>query len=168
MEWDSAMSSFLFFTLTTLVSIYLLNRFKRKSGPPLPPGPRGIPILGSLHQIDPVSPHKSFIKMANDYAKDGLFGIQLGSVYTVVMTDHSVVKEALSKDAFMGRPPLYLTHGIMNGYGIIAADGELWKDQRKLTSTWMRLLGAARGALSRPRLTSHLDASADALEKVFD
>ncbi|XP_077292941.1 cytochrome P450 enzyme phantom [Arctopsyche grandis] len=165
MEWDSAMNTFLIFTWTTLVSIYILNRFKKKSGLPLPPGPRGIPILGSLHQIDPVSPHKSFMKMADDYAKDGLFGIQLGSVYTVVVTDHLVVKEALSMDAFMGRPPLYLTHGIMEGYGIIAADGKLWKDQRKLTSSWMRILGAARGALSRPRLTFHLEASADILEK---
>lgn len=104
---------------TIIVGLLFLKRPRQKSGPPLPPGPKGLPILGSLHKLDPTNPTKSLIEMAEQYGSDGLFSIKMGSVFTVVLTDYNLIKEALNKDAFSGRAPLFLTHGLMEGYGKI-------------------------------------------------
>lgn len=41
----------------------------------------------------------------------------MGSVYTILLSDPQLVRQAFAKDVFAGRAPLYLTHGIMKGYG---------------------------------------------------
>lgn len=146
---------------------WLLSKF-RFTNPPYPPGPIGFPILGSLASMDAVSPHISLINMANKYGKNGMFSVQLGSIYTVVLTDPILIKKAFNNDIFSGRPDLYMTTGVMDGMGVIFSNGELWKDHRKLLSNWMRTLGAARGAITRPRLMERMKCSADQLEKVFN
>lgn len=81
----------------------------------LPPGPYGIPLLGYLPWIDAKFPHITLTNLAKKYGP--IYGLRMGSLYTVVLTDPRLVKQAFAKDAFAGRAPLYLTHGMMQGYG---------------------------------------------------
>lgn len=81
----------------------------------MPPGPWGLPIVGFLPFMDGDQPHLTLTKVAKQFGP--IFGISMGSVYTVVLSDHKLVREAFAKDAFSGRAPLYLTHGIMHGNG---------------------------------------------------
>ncbi|CAB3242030.1 unnamed protein product [Arctia plantaginis] len=77
-------------------------------------------------------------------------------VYAVVLSDHKLVRDAFAKDSFSGRAPLYLTHGIMHGNGIICAEGGLWRDQRKLITTWLKSFGMSKHSVSRQKLEKRI------------
>ncbi|XP_050505527.1 cytochrome P450 306a1 isoform X3 [Diabrotica virgifera virgifera] len=117
----------------------------------LPPGPWGIPIFGYLLWLDPKSPYLTLTNLAKKYGS--VYGLKLGNVYTVVLTDPKVIKTVFSKDATTGRAPLYLTHGIMNGYGLICSEGDLWKEHRRFTFNTLRQFGGTKvGGTQRKKM----------------
>nr|QRG28707.1 CYP306A1 [Chilo infuscatellus] len=122
----------------------------------LPPGPWGLPILGYLPFINPKHPHLTLTKLSKTYGP--IYGIGMGNIYAVVLSDHKLVRDAFSKEAFSGRAPLYLTHGIMHGNGIICAEGALWKDQRKQVSSWLKSFGMSKHSISRDKLEKRIAA----------
>ncbi|KAK7873114.1 hypothetical protein R5R35_006344 [Gryllus longicercus] len=83
----------------------------------LPPGPRGLPLVGSLLSLDARAPHLSLTALARRHAPAGAFSLRLGAVRCVVLTDAALVRRAFELDACAGRAPLFLTHGIMGGKG---------------------------------------------------
>ena len=105
----------------------------------LPPGPYGVPILGYLPFLNPVAPYLTLTNLCDRFGK--VFSVQLGQVTCIVLADAAVIRQAFSRSDFSGRAPLYLTHGIMNGFGLICAEGDLWKCQRKFTADFMRKFG---------------------------
>ncbi|XP_031781543.1 cytochrome P450 306a1 isoform X2 [Nasonia vitripennis] len=96
--------------VTFVLLIVYLGRSKKR----LPPGPRGLPIIGNLLSINPKTPHESLAKIAWEHGP--VCGLYMGSVYTVLLSDPKLVRQLFAKDTFSGRAPLYLTHGIMKGY----------------------------------------------------
>ncbi|XP_058169927.1 cytochrome P450 306a1 [Anopheles ziemanni] len=76
----------------------------------------------------------------------------MGQVYTVVLADPNIIRLVLSKEESTGRAPLFITHGIMGGYGIICAEGALWRDQRRLSIEWLRRLGMVKFGPTRSDL----------------
>ncbi|XP_066602888.1 cytochrome P450 306a1 [Prorops nasuta] len=137
------------FLLTVLYLFY-----RSSSGRKLPPGPIGLPVVGYLPWLDGKAPHQSLTGLARKYGP--ICGLKLGSVYTVLLTDPRLVRLTLAKDAFTGRAPLYLTHGIMKGYGLICAEGEIWKDQRKFVSTCLKNLGMVKFGSRRDHLEARI------------
>ncbi|KAH0954656.1 hypothetical protein HN011_004368, partial [Eciton burchellii] len=122
--------------------ILLLYVYKGRRNLRLAPGPRGVPILGYLPWIDPERPHLSLTDLARKYGP--ICGLRMGSVYTILLSDPQLVRQAFAKDAFAGRAPLYLTHGIMQGYGLISAEGDLWKDQRRFVAGCLKNFGMVK------------------------
>ncbi|EOA22871.1 hypothetical protein CARUB_v10003602mg [Capsella rubella] len=65
---------------------------KRSPHPPLPPGPRGLPIVGNLPFLDP-NLHTYFTKLAKSYGP--IFKLNLGSKLTVVVNSPALAREIL-------------------------------------------------------------------------
>lgn len=120
----------------------------------MPPGPWGIPILGFLPWVDPNKPHATFTELSHDYGY--IYSLRLGELIVVVLSHPTVIKEALSKDIFTGRAPLWLTHGFMNNNGLIAVEGEKWKEQRKFVTGCLKSLGAVKIGGKRELMQSRI------------
>ncbi|EOY22941.1 Cytochrome P450, family 706, subfamily A, polypeptide 6 [Theobroma cacao] len=85
-----------------------------KSVPPLPPGPRGLPVLGNLPFLQP-DLHRYFSKLSQIYGP--IIKLQFGSKICIVVSSASVAKEVLQDhDAiFANRDPP--TVAIIGTYG---------------------------------------------------
>ncbi|KAM0920502.1 hypothetical protein ACQ4PT_007468 [Festuca glaucescens] len=77
----------------SLVSAYLLDLLTH-SHRGLPPGPRPLPIIGSLHVLG-AQPHRSLARLAKTHGP--LLSLRLGAVTTVVASSPAVAREILQK-----------------------------------------------------------------------
>lgn len=79
--------------------------FRRPDG--VPPGPSGLPLLGSALQLAGNTP-LVMQKLAAKYG--GVVGVYSGSTLVVFLNDYESIKEAFVKcgDFFSGRPLLFL------------------------------------------------------------
>ncbi|XP_068650576.1 cytochrome P450 71AU50-like [Aristolochia californica] len=89
-----SLESLLTATLATVSIVYYLNLLRRwkHRRPPLPPGPRGLPLLGNLPFLDPEL-HSGFAQLARIYGP--ILSIRLGTKLAVVVTSPSLAKEIL-------------------------------------------------------------------------
>ena len=124
--------------LAALLVFILVTKSLHKSRY-LPPGPRGLPLLGYLPWLDPEQPYKSLTQLVAKYGS--VFTVKLGAIDCVVVADNKIIKELFTKDHVAGRPPLHMFNMIMEGRGIIFNEGDNWKEQRKFAGTVMRRLG---------------------------
>ncbi|XP_012282355.1 cytochrome P450 306a1 [Orussus abietinus] len=146
-----------------ILVLFFLNRYKRTLH--LPPGPWGLPVLGYLPWIDPKAPHESLTALSRKYGP--ICGLKMGSVYTVLLAEPRLIRQVLAKDAFSGRAPLYLTHGIMQGYGLICAEGKLWREQRRFVTSCLKNFGMVKLGPKRDKMEEKiLEAVSEAIVKL--
>lgn len=147
-----------------LVAMYTFNKKRQKLK--MPPGPWQLPFVGYLPFIDAKNPYLTLTALAKKYGP--IFGINMGSVYTVVLSDHHIIKQVLAKDEFTGRAPLYLTHGIMKGYGLICAEGESWREQRKFVVKCLKDFGVVKySCVKREKLEDRISITANEAVSMF-
>ncbi|KAH9610635.1 hypothetical protein KSS87_017123 [Heliosperma pusillum] len=70
-----------------------------------PPGPKGLPVIGNLHQYDFSRPHVYLAKLAKTYGS--ILSLQLGGAPMVVVQSAKLAKEVLKTQDlnFCNRPP---------------------------------------------------------------
>lgn len=97
--------------LTVLLLVRGLQSLRETAS--LPPGPWGLPILGSLPFLKG-DLHLHYRDLAHKYGS--LFSTRLGSHLVVVLSDYKIIRDAFRKEEFTGRPSTELTD-ILGGYG---------------------------------------------------
>ncbi|XP_072919919.1 cytochrome P450 2C19-like [Hemitrygon akajei] len=133
--------------LVVLLSVLLLVRFfqnnQRQKGR-LPPGPPALPIVGNLFQLDFKAPHKSLIKLSEQYGP--VFTFWFGSFPAVVVCGAEVMREALIGHGydFSGRYLIPVMDKITEGYGVAFSSDERWKQLRRFTLSTLRNFGMGK------------------------
>ncbi|XP_054649220.1 cytochrome P450 2G1-like isoform X2 [Dunckerocampus dactyliophorus] len=127
-----------------LALLCLFGLKSRRSSLRLPPGPLGIPLLGSLYQLDKKAPFKTFLKLSEHYGP--VMTVNMGWQRTVVLVGFDAVKEALvdQGEDFTGRGPLPFLVRATRGYGLAISNGERWRQLRRFTLTTLRDFGMGR------------------------
>ncbi|XP_075552186.1 cytochrome P450 2J4-like [Dermacentor variabilis] len=109
---------------------YLWFSLRRMFRPDLPPGPRGLPLLGYLPFMTEYG-HRDIERLKQKYGN--VFGLQLGFRYVVFLCDFGSIKEALSNDALLDRPHEFPLNVHEKSQSMILANGPRWKEQRRFT-----------------------------------
>ncbi|XP_076154105.1 cytochrome P450 2F2-like [Alosa pseudoharengus] len=125
---------------------FFLIRVRRPEN--FPPGPRALPLLGNLLEINPHDPIKSFKKLAERYGP--VYSLYIGPRPAVVLASQKVIKEALVTRAtdFAGRPDHMLICHIIECKGVIMADyGPAWQEHRRFALTTLRNFGMGKRSM---------------------
>ncbi|XP_041485110.1 cytochrome P450 1A5-like [Lytechinus variegatus] len=124
-------------TLGVVTATLALWSIMRPKG--FPPGPRGLPIVGSIFSMND-SPEVIFDKWSKKYGD--IFGVKIGERWMVVLNGQALIKEAVIKQGvdFADRPDFYSMKIFTEGFKDIAFSpySETWKLHRKLAHTALR------------------------------
>ncbi|XP_069823410.1 cytochrome P450 2D15-like [Dendropsophus ebraccatus] len=138
--------------ISFIVGLFLLDFVKsRKNGSQFPPGPRGVPFLGNILQVDFQNPTETLRQLRKEFGD--VFSLQYFWRKIVVLNGFEVLKEALinrSEDiADRPRFPIYEKIGYAgDSKGIVIARyGNSWREQRRFTLTTLRNFGMGKKSL---------------------
>ncbi|KAI1886497.1 hypothetical protein AGOR_G00196350 [Albula goreensis] len=109
-----------------------------------PPGPWPLPLLGNLPLLDLKKPYVSLNELSKKYGP--VFSVYLGPKKVVVLAGYKTVKQALVNFAeeFGDRdiPPIFQDN--YQGYGVMLANGESWKEMRRFSLSTLRDFGMGK------------------------
>ncbi|XP_029495169.1 cytochrome P450 2D15-like [Oncorhynchus nerka] len=149
--------------LLVFLLLFFFIRVRRPKN--FPPGPRPLPILGNLLQLDPVNPLKDLERLKRRYGN--VFSLYIGSQPVVVLNGLEAVREALvTRTAeFSGRPNHLMISDITEGKGVIMADfGSSWRDHRRFALTTLRNFGLGKRSMEE-RILEEVSHICSALER---
>ncbi|XP_061901027.1 cytochrome P450 2K4-like [Entelurus aequoreus] len=131
--------------VVVLVVVYVASSTLNSSqGGNEPPGPRPLPVLGNLLQLDLKRPYNTLVELSKKYGP--VFTIYLGSKKVVVLAGYKTIKEALVNhaDEFGERDVLRLVTQYNKGHGVLWSNGDSWKEMRRFALTNLRDFGMGR------------------------
>ncbi|XP_032443874.1 cytochrome P450 2K1-like [Xiphophorus hellerii] len=152
METLKDFSFFLFSSPTTVLGVGLLlnilyfvsvDSSSRETGKE-PPGPKPLPLLGNLLQLDLQRPYKTLRELSKKYGS--VFTIYLGPKKVVVLAGYRTVREALINcaDEFGEREIGPIFDEINKGHGILFSNGETWKEMRRFALSTLKDFGMGK------------------------
>ncbi|XP_073124549.1 labd-13Z-ene-9,15,16-triol synthase, chloroplastic-like [Henckelia pumila] len=121
-----------FLIIASIIWWFWISKTSKKETHPIPPGPRGLPILGYLPFLQ-LNLHKQFTELAQKYGP--VYKLWLGSKLSVVISSPSLIKEVVRDHdtVFANRDPPVAAMVATGGVDIVWSPyGQYWRDMRKL------------------------------------
>nr|GEW51666.1 valine N-monooxygenase 1-like [Tanacetum cinerariifolium] len=124
-----------------ILSLFLIFYFffTMRTRPPLPPGPKPLPYVGSLITMLQNKPTFRWIHRMMDEMNTKILCIRLGFVHVIAVSDPKIALEFMrdKEGIFLSRPHCmsgYLTSG---GYlsTVLVPIGDHWRTMRKIITT---------------------------------
>ncbi|KAJ4765060.1 cytochrome P450 family 71 polypeptide [Rhynchospora pubera] len=123
----------LLFSLLLCLLLYLLF-MPKTNHPRYPPGPRPLPLIGNIHNINGSLPHHAMRDLSRQYGP--LMLLHLGPSPTIVVSSPNAAREIMkTHDVSFASRPISTTVGIFTrgGKGInFTSYGEHWRQMRKI------------------------------------
>lgn len=113
----------------------------------MPPGPKGLPLIGNLFDLLWDDSPRYFNRMAEKYGP--LYSIQLGLRRVVVINSSHWLTQAFVRqgDMFNHRPRGTVFSFIMGGKGIADAEDQVWRESRRFTLHVLRDFGMGKSSV---------------------
>ncbi|CAH2314064.1 cytochrome P450 2G1-like [Pelobates cultripes] len=132
--------------LISLLTLYLIwghVSTRRK----LPPGPTPLPLFGNLLQVRNGQMAKTLMELSKQYGSVYTFYFGLRPV--VIFCGYEAVKEALVDhgEDFTGRGEQPTVDRVFQGYGLIASEGERWRQLRRFSLSTLRNFGLGKRSI---------------------
>ncbi|XP_048847065.1 cytochrome P450 2K1-like [Brienomyrus brachyistius] len=135
-------------TVTLLVALLLFLVFwllsTNHSWGKEPPGPRPLPLIGNLLQLDLKRLDLSLWRLSKTYGS--AFTVHFGPKKVVVLTGFKTVKEALVNHAveFGEREIAPIFYDFNEDHGVLFSNGDSWKEMRRFALSTLRDLGMGK------------------------
>ncbi|XP_036445974.1 cytochrome P450 2K1-like [Colossoma macropomum] len=130
--------------LLFLLVVYFFFSFSAGSNAKEPPGPKPLPLLGNLLQLDLKRPHESLYELSKQYGS--VFTTYIGPKKVIILAGYKAVKEALVNhgEEFGDRDIIPLFYDYNKGHGILFANGNDWKVMRRFALTTLKNFGMGK------------------------
>ncbi|CAG00183.1 unnamed protein product [Tetraodon nigroviridis] len=117
-----------------------ISRGKRKDLP----GPRALPLLGNLHQLDLKRLDSHLTQLSQKYGP--VFRVFMAHKKVVVLAGYKTVKQALVNQAedFGEREVFPIFHDFNKGNGILFTNGNQWREMRRFTLGTLKDFGMGK------------------------
>ncbi|XP_015247771.1 PREDICTED: cytochrome P450 2K1-like [Cyprinodon variegatus] len=141
-------SATLLVALLVLLLVYLISssRFSPEKHGKDPPGPRPLPLIGNLLQLDLRRIYHSLLELSKEFGS--VFTVYLGPQKVVVLAGYKTVKEALVQhdEEFGERHAFPLLADFNKGHGVLWSNGDSWREMRRFALTNLRDFGMGKKA----------------------
>nr|XP_046270081.1 cytochrome P450 2K1-like isoform X2 [Scatophagus argus] len=109
-----------------------------------PPGPKPLPLLGNLLQVDLKRLDRSLFDLSKKYGP--VFTVYLGLKKVVVLAGYRTIKQALVNHAeeFGDREVTPIFYDFNKEHGILFSNGDSWKEMRRFALTTLRDFGMGK------------------------
>ena len=102
----------------------------------MPPGPRGLPVIGNLHQAPSKYPWRAFADWHKNYGP--IYSLQFGPTTLIMLGNHDTARELLDKrsNIYSSRPQLFMVGEIVSkGFRtLLLPYGNRWRTHHKHAS----------------------------------
>nr|XP_012629974.1 cytochrome P450 2F2-like [Microcebus murinus] len=126
----TALAGLLFPLLVLALAWWGWGARRAQMGGALPPGPRPLPLLGNLLQLQSGRLDRALMELSRRWGS--VFTVRLGPRPAVVLCGYAALRDALvlQADAFSGRGAMAVFERFTRGNGIVFSNGPRWRTLR--------------------------------------
>ncbi|XP_036034992.1 cytochrome P450 2J3-like isoform X2 [Onychomys torridus] len=135
--------------LAAVIFLFLADYFRSRRPKNFPPGPRRLPFVGNIFQLDSEQSHLAIQQLVKKYGN--VISLDLGIMSSVIISSLPLIKEAFTHldENFISRPKFPMQKHIFNENGLIFSRGQTWKEQRRFALMTLRNFGLGKKSLEQ-------------------
>ncbi|GAB1288651.1 Cytochrome P450 2J5 [Apodemus speciosus] len=135
--------------LAVVTFLFLDNIFRSRHPKNYPPGPWRLPLIGNFFQIDFEQRHLVIQQFVKKYGN--VFSLELGRISVVIVSGLPLIKKMFTHldQNFVNRSLSPVRKRITGSNGLIASNGQTWKEQRRFALMTLRNFGLGKKSLEQ-------------------